>query len=371
VAVISNFYPDGRQLAEYALHFVEGMREARGHERVTVLAGAPGPTDVKRPWKYGAVSIPLEVTRAVRKLQPDAVVVSHSFSSWGDTHTANFMGFLAIAGLAFSVPTVAMMHHLPQTMQVEQTGYRLTPIARFGIDRACRLLAQAHSVVFTLERDCAYFAQHYKPEGTHWIELGVPGTTQPLPWQDDARVLAFGLWGPSKDLETLVRVVSTGASTKLTVAGRGHWRFPAFLPQLQARYTCPQIEYTGYVAEEDLPALFGASWLVVLPYRENTGASAVLRQACKYGRAVLASDLPVFRTLAERLGLRLNYYRSEDELRDQLRVLMSDPARLQAEGIHNAEATRSISMSNIAERYWQLLESHVRPRQATAQQPAF
>lgn len=354
VALVSNYYPDRRQLAEYGLHLAEGLRQARPEARVTVLAGTPGPPGVARVWRYGSLWIAHDVPRAVAALQPDAVIVNHSFSSWGDRHVANFAGFLAIARLARRWPTVALIHHLPQTMQLEHTGYRISPVIRLGIDVACRLMARATRVVSLLEENQRYFADHFKPRGTLFLEHGLPGRAEPQPWQSGTPcVLAFGVWGPSKDLEPLLRVAQD--DLRLVIGGRTHWRFPDYLPSLERRY--PQCTFTGYVPEEDLAALFGSSWLVVLPYHENTGASGVLRLVCKFGRTALVRDLPVFRAEGARLGLRLHYYRDDAELGSQLRGLLAQPDRLREEGLHNSRMMAPVEMDRIGERYWQLLES--------------
>ena len=70
------------------------------------------------------------------------------------------------------------------------------------------------------------------------------------------------------------------------IAGTDSPKAPAYLKGVHERYAgVPNIRYTGYVAEEDVPRIFGEAAVVVFPYTSTTGNWAPprngrLRQGC-------------------------------------------------------------------------------------------
>ncbi|MEW6281247.1 MAG: hypothetical protein AB1758_21735 [Candidatus Eremiobacterota bacterium] len=362
LALITNCYPDGRANSEYGFHLADGLRRARPNHRVTVLAGSPGPPGVARPWSYSGLLVCQQVLRSVSELRPDGVLVNCSFNSWGH-RVSNLAGFWAISRLARRWPTVALLHYLPQTLPVERTGYRLTRLDWLAIHWACKMLARARTVAFTLERDRLFFSRHYKPDGTIRVEHGLLGDLGSPGWDEDAEptVLAFGYWGPGKNLESLLEAVTAHPRPlRLIVAGASHPRFPGYLEGLRRHFASPRIEWTGYVAEDSVAGLFRRARLVVLPYCGDTGTSGVLHLACQHGRAVLANDLPVLRGIAAELSLSVNFYRGAADLPRAL-SLVEDSERLTREGRHNLEAVRHLDLARVAETYWELLEVGAQP----------
>jgi glycosyltransferase involved in cell wall biosynthesis len=357
LVLISNFSPDQRANSEYGHQLYDALTRARPEERVTVLAGVcrgvPDGPHVVRAWRHGTPFVARDLVRAVTRLRPDAVLVNGSFNSWGN-NLSNLLGFWALRALSTRVRTLALLHYLPQTLDVSRTGYRVGRLEWAGIDVACRLAARAHVVAFTLERDRALFIRRYKRHGTVHMEHGFMGFVGEPGWveADLPTALAFGYWGPGKDLEPLLEAVERTPGIRLIVGGGSHPRFPGYLEAIRARHACPRIEWTGYVEEDDLPALFRRARLVVLPYARDTGTSGVLHQACQSGRAVLASDIGVLREETERLGVRVRFYRGSGDLDGALAIL-GDGARLRDDGEHNLGVVRS-RFAAVGERWWRL-----------------
>ena len=360
LALVTNCYPDQRHNSEYGWHLARSLRAARPGNRVSVLAGSPGPggPDVQRPWTFGGMAVSGQICRAVRRLDADAVVVNASFNSWG-SNVANLSAFWAMRCLAQVVPTVVLLHYLPQTLPLTRTGYRLGPIHWAGIHVACRMAAAAHVVAFTLERDRLYFSDHFKSQGTIRMDHGSLGSCGQAGWQEDGAqtILAFGYWGPGKNLEMLLQAVEEHPHLRLTVAGASHPCFPGYLEALRARHPSPRIHMTGYVAEEGIGPLFRSARLVVLPYGGDTGTSGVLHLACQQGRAVLASDLAVLRHESRRLGLAVRFFQDEADLRRSLERL--DDVSLLAEGRHNLEAMQMLGHDALGEAWWTVIDGLV------------
>lgn len=363
LALVTNWYPDGRPNSEYGPHLVESLRVARPDSRITVLAGAPGAmtaalpgVTVERAWRHGGLDVAGDLVRAVRRLRPAAVLFNASFNAWGG-NVSNLSAFWGMARVARETRTVVLLHYLPQTL-TGTARYRLAPWHWAGIHVACGLAARAQVVAFTLARDVTYFREHYKPEGSVHVEHGLLGPCGTSGFDEPdgvPGVLAFGYWGPGKDLEGLLRAVERAPNMRLIVAGTSHPRFPGFLEGLRERFGSPRVSFEGYVGEDDLPALFRRVRAVVLPYESDSGTSGVLHLAAQHGRAIIASDLPVIRQEATRLGLALGFYRDADGLASALQAV-GDGARMLAEGAANLEGVRGLTGPEIGERWWRLIE---------------
>lgn len=140
------------------------------------------------------------------------------------------------------------------------------------------------------------------------------------------------------------------------VAGGSSPTRAGFIEKLARKYDSNKVVFTGYVPESDVPRLFQNAHLVVFPYRETTGSSAVLHQTCQYGRVPVLRRLPVFEHLVRELGIGAFFYETEDELQRLLPDLLSDRSQLTEIGKANLSAVRHLTMDQVGTHYWSLLE---------------
>lgn len=108
------------------------------------------------------------------------------------------------------------------------------------------------------------------------------------------QVLFFGHVRPYKGLDDLLDAIALMPVTRrplLTVAG------PFYQPVEDVRAKVAELGIAssvrlmpGYVADDDVPALFADSDVVALPYREAS-QSGVLRLAAEFGRPVVVTDV--------------------------------------------------------------------------------
>ncbi|HZR48289.1 MAG TPA: glycosyltransferase [Streptosporangiaceae bacterium] len=127
----------------------------------------------------------------------------------------------------------------------------------------------------------------------------LPVTVAPVPTAPDGpgvRLLFFGIVRPYKGLDVLLRALAEVPQTvTLTVAGE-FWGGPAGTEKLIAELGIGDrvTLRPGYVPASEIPALFAAADVLVLPYREATASQNAL--------LAFAHGVPVITTTAGRLA---------------------------------------------------------------------
>jgi glycosyltransferase involved in cell wall biosynthesis len=109
--------------------------------------------------------------------------------------------------------------------------------------------------------------------------------------------MTFGKFGTYKKVELLIDALALLRSNghpdlELVIAGTDSPNTPGYLDGVCQHYRNQAgLHFTGYVAEEDVPRVFGAATAVIFPYTSTTGSSGVLHQAGNYGKAVVLPNL--------------------------------------------------------------------------------
>ena len=143
-------------------------------------------------------------------------------------------------------------------------------------------------------------------------------------------------------------------NAKLVIAGGNHPQASGYVESLQEQWKWnPKIEFTGYVHEDDLPALFQSSSVAVMPYSSSAGCSGVAHLACAYGVPIVCADLADFRQMAEGEELAIGFYKPGNgaDLADCLIRFLEDPAKQQAMANQNFSAALRMTMPNIVQKY--------------------
>jgi len=172
------------------------------------------------------------------------------------------------------------------------------------------------------------------------------------------RILAFGKWGTYKRLEPMIEAFKILApefpSAELVIAGIDHPKTPGYLKSMaeQCQHE-PKIKFIGYVAEEDVPALFQSTTVTAMPYTSSAGSSGIAHLACAYGVPIIASDIPDFRQLADEEGLAIDYFVPGDNaaLAKRLLALLNSPERQMEMALQNVSAALRMSMPEIIRQY--------------------
>jgi O-antigen/teichoic acid export membrane protein/glycosyltransferase involved in cell wall biosynthesis len=362
IVVVSNYPPDRRPLSEYGYHLVKSLKRTNPAADVIVISGkAQGlPSvdgNVHRVWPFGSPLAAAHIIRAVHRAAPDLALFNVNFTMWGSHLSAFFCLLTPWLVRKCGVPTIVVIHDLPQTTRPEAAGYKYTLVHRAAVHLACSALARADVVAFPLRSNAHFFKTRFRRARCSYIPhglLGSPAFLKPAALSSFPHVLVFGKWGKSKDPEPVIRAVLRHPAARITVAGDSAYDRPRYMEHLRAKYASDRVNFIGYVEEEAVASVFQRAHLVVLPHRVSPGPSGVLMLACQYGKAILASETPIFREMQQELGIRIHYYADEDELFEQLKALLADPDKLIEEGRVNYEAVRHLTGEKIAKQYWEL-----------------
>lgn len=370
IAVVGNSVP-GLPVAEYVHHATQSLAALQGTEVVLIgnAVGNYGLTLYKevRAWEYGSVFTPIHVVSAVQTLKPDIVWFNITLGAFGGG-AANFLGLTSplLVKLA-GVPVVITLHNVAD-------GLALDPVTRVGATIATRALSAAGTIAVMVPKFEQVLSQRY---GARVVLMphGVLGKPQMPEESTPPNVLSFGMYGGHKRLEPLLEamqiLLTTNPDIKLLVAGGNNAHYPGYVESLRERYLLQNVEWIGYVPEEEVPRLFSRSRVVILTNEVVMGESGAFAQASMYGKPVITGDLPIFREKQSQ-GYAVEVCKHITDpaciARSIVQVFAQQPEVLQDWGRHNYQlATKEASMEEVARQYLNLFiqlkeAAHARPQ---------
>ena len=148
-------------------------------------------------------------------------------------------------------------------------------------------------------------------------------------------VTVFGYFCPQKGQDLAIEALRhCRAPVMLRLAGGPRLvQYDVYMARCRQRITelglADRVVITGFVPEEELTGVFLTSDLVLAPFRWTSGSGS-LAWALAHGAAVLASDLPLNREIADRVPGAVAFFRSEDPVdcgREIERLLDDAPRR--------------------------------------------
>ena len=372
ICLVSAFPPSRRGLNEYGFHIARELQQ-ESLSSLIILAdqldsGQDGQElenfDVQRVWRFNSHFTPIRLLQAVRRFKPDVLWFNLLFSSFGDTPVAAFSGLTTpvltrIAGCY----THITLHHLMDNINLEDANVRFPRLYRLAGNVATRLLLMANSVSVLLPAYRRTLIEKYRGENVHFRAHGIFSARPEYPdfsrrGNPEHRILAFGKWGTYKRLEQLIeaffRLAPQMPQARLVIAGSDHPMAAGYVESMAKRYgDCANMEFTGYVAEEKIPELFGTASVLVMPYHSATGASGVAHLACQYGVPIISSDIPDFRSMAEDENLAINFcdLNRPQSMASEILRLLRDPQLQRDMAEQNFSAALRMTMPQVVRQY--------------------
>jgi glycosyltransferase involved in cell wall biosynthesis len=375
ICLVTAFPPSRGGLSEYGFHVAQALRKFP-HIELTILADTmaePLPEvdgfHVVRCWSFNSLRNPLRLMRAMREQKPDVVWFNLGFASFGSRAVPAFFG-ITIPPLSRlrGYYTHVTLHQIMDTMNLEDARVPHPRLYRLGGWLATRLLLMSDSISVLIPAYRRTLIERYGGNNVHFRPHGILFGRPEFPdltrrGNPHHRILAFGKWGTYKRLEPLMdafeKFSKDHPDVRLVVAGGNHPEMPGYVESIAERMKGnSQVEFLGYVAEEDVAELFRSASIVVMPYSSSAGSSGVAHLACEYGVPIVAADLPEFRDMASAEGLAICFYEagSTDKMAEALSSILEHPEWQEVMAERNFLAALRMTMPKVIRRYLRLFE---------------
>jgi glycosyltransferase involved in cell wall biosynthesis len=384
ICFVSGFPPSKVVLNEYGYHVANEL-QADPLVSLTVLGdeldvSEPELPDfhVERVWKMNRFTNHRRLLKTIRQLRPDVVWFNLLFSSFGnkDNAVAAFSGLTLPATTRMAgYYTHVTLHHLMEHIDLGDAGVRAKTVFRIAGHVATRMVLMANSVSVLLPAYRRTLIDKYRGDNIHFRAHGILSARPEYPDFSQRgnpvhRILAFGKWGTYKRCEMLIEafeqeILPKLPNSRLIIAGANNPNAPGYIESLQKQYEGnPHIEFTGYVAEEDIPAVFGPASVLVLPYTSATGASGVAHLAAQYGVPIVSSDIPEFREMCENEGLAIKFFPigNKSAMAKKILALLESPEEQHILSEQNFSAALRMTMPQIIRQYVRAFDLQQRAR---------
>ena len=379
LAIVTAYPPSKVTLNEYAYHLVKHFRLKEEIDELILLTDF---TDTPKTlnftedgcvltinecWSFNSCKNIFTISKALHQTQPDYVLLNLQFMKFGSHKIAAAMGLLLpLVCKIKSLPTIVLLHNIMEEVDLKSSGFissrLLQRIYRFGGDVLTRIILKADIVAVTMKKYVAILEHKYKatnvraiPHGT-FEAIETPRFDVP---EGPLKIMTFGKFGTYKKVELLIEAVvkvrkATQLDLDLVIAGSDNPNVLGYLEGVKEKYAhVPNVLFTGYVPETDVPGLFEESAVVVFPYTATTGSSGVLHQAGSYGKAVIMPNLGDLGLLVEEEGYQAEFFepRNINSLAHAIKAIVTNESYRIALGKANYKAASAYPMSRITEIY--------------------
>lgn len=382
IAVITTHPPSKGSLNEYAFHFIRFLKtKVETVSEITLLLdelpqGQEYPSEQEQAqvparsvpcWSFNAMDNAIRIRNAVREAKPDIVLFNIQFASFGDKKIPATLGLLTPWLLKLDgCKVVVLLHNIMETVNLKSAGFGGNPIIEsiirtFG-NIITRFILKADWVAVTIPKYVEILESKYGAKNVLLAPHGSfeePTNTEPKTMPGGRpTVMTFGKFGTYKTVDLLVEahaeLLNNHPDMRLVIAGTDSPNAAGYLQGVRDKYAhIPNVEYTGYVAEEDVPRIFGEAWVVAFPYTSTTGSSGVLHQAGGYGKAVVLPNLGDFAELVLEEGYDAEFFEptSATSLAESIARVIDNPERQKEIGLRNYTAANGLPISEVVDWY--------------------
>ncbi|MFZ0892773.1 MAG: glycosyltransferase [Thermoplasmata archaeon] len=329
LGLFANFYPGKDRLGTHSTSLALLLLRADPELKLqlTIPQGSEWPAGFARDriefrpeWRHDdPAAMAKAAARMARSLTPDGHALFNWFPTcFGETKAANATGMLlpGLVRLLSRKPPSVYAHNFIETQDVRRLGYHATRTERLALGTLERTLVRSARVFVPLDSQRQSLERLFGISATarsipfvealygHWVHEAFPGQNfgVSIPPRRQFRVLLFGVWGPAKDLDSVLPVLDglyrSGQRFETLFAGSFNRFFPGYREKLREALASLPAELCQFVNEppdEATPELFGSSDLVILPYNAIAGPSGVMGLATFHGCRIIAYDVPELR----------------------------------------------------------------------------
>ena len=174
--------------------------------------------------------------------------------------------------------------------------------------------------------------------------------------------LFVGTVQPRKNLDTLLRAfdkfkAKVESPIKLLIAGRKGWNYQQIEETYQLMQAREEVIFTGYIAEEELPALFGSALaLCYIPYLEGFGIPLLEAMACH--TPILCSHVSSLPEVVGEAAIQVDPFSEEQIVEGMIRMYTDESLRNQLVKA-GQERSQLFSWDRTYQQVWKVLQQYV------------
>jgi glycosyltransferase involved in cell wall biosynthesis len=379
LAIVTAYPPSKVTLNEYAYHLVKHFRQQQEVSEIILLTDVtPDQADiafdeegckitVKQCWKFNGLKNVISIAKAVKSTKPDAILYNLQFMKFGDKKIPAALGlFSPWVSKLMNIKTTVLLHNIMEAVDLESAGFTSNKLKmkafNFIGELLTRVVLKADTVALTISKYVEVLEDKYNAKNCVLIPHGtfeIPDEPSYKLNHGPLKIMTFGKFGTYKKVEVLIEAVekvreATDLDLEIVIAGTDNPNTLGYLDGVKTAYShIPNITFTGYVAEEDVPVIFSESAMVVFPYTSTTGSSGVLHQAGSYGKAVVMPDLGDLSILVKEEGYRGEFFEPENanSLAAAIGELVIDEKYRNSIAKANYQAATALPMSVITKMY--------------------
>ncbi len=398
IAIVTPYPPSKVTLNEYAFHLVKQFKIKEEVTELVLLSDTlPSgecypeikgncPVTIKTCWSFNSFKNLFTIRKAIKDVQPDVVLYNVQFLSFGDSKIAATLGLLSPAFTRLEgIPSVVLLHNIIETVDYASAGITSNPIMKWFFNLAgtimTKIILMANLVALTIPKYVEIIESKYGAKNVALLPHG-SFETPPVPDfnvpKGRKQIMTFGKFGTYKKVEEMIEAVEivrqrTGEELEIVIAGTDNPNVKGYLKSVEEKYNhVPDLRFTGYVEEEDVPVIFGDSTVVVFPYTSTTGSSGVLHQAGSYGKAVVLPNIGDLKELVEEEGYCGEFFKPSDvnDLADAIEKLIVNDTYRKTLAEKNYAASASLPMEDITDWYLMHFEWLIGQKKSTQLRPA-
>ncbi len=381
LAIVTSYPPSKVTLNEYAFHLVKNFRQKDDITEIILLTDIASDVAVidfeekgckvtiKSCWKFNSYSNVFSILKVVKQTRPDAILFNLQFMKFGDKKIPAALGLLTpLLCKLKKIPSIVLLHNILEQVDLKKAGFTENKLAQklynFIGTSLTKIILSTDIVAVTMDKYVTILKNKYNANNVVLIPHGtfeIPKEPSYSIPKGSLKVMTFGKFGTYKKVEILIEAIQkvrtwTNQNIEIVIAGTDNPNVKGYLAAVKENYIdVPQITFTGYVDEKDVPSLFEESAMVVFPYTSTTGSSGVLHQAGSYGKAVVMPNLGDLELLIKDEGYRGEFFipTSVDSLAFAIeKIIMDDAYRVEL-GRANYKAATALPMSHITDLYLQ------------------
>ncbi len=383
IAIVSPYPPSKGTLNEYAYHLVQQLVKKPEVTEIHILsdelpAGESFPEQadkihIHECWAFNQVNSIIRIQRKLKQIQPDSLIYNLQFLSFGSNKAVAALGlFSPLLSKLQNIATITLLHNITETVDLESAGITKNPLKKFFYNAIgtvlTKILLSSDVLAVTIPKYVEILREKYKADNVALIPHGSFETMEfpnsKIESSSRKSVMSFGKFGTYKKVEALIEACDRISKKRneeidIVIAGTDNPNVPGYLEGVQSQFQhVENLQFTGYVEEEDVPSLFQESTVVVFPYTSTTGSSGVLHQAGSYGKAVALPNLGDLKELIEEEGYSGAYFAPEDveSMEEAIEHLLYDEKAREDIALQNYAAASALPLEEISDWYLMHME---------------